>query len=181
MRLFVAFELPEAHLDAAEAVAARLRPDLPHARWIPRPNMHVTLRFIGYVEPGVVGDVGAVCRTVAAEHEPAELRLGPLGAFPSARRARVVWLGIEDPAGLTPALAGSLGAGLEPLGIAAEDRDYHPHLTLARLKQPRRAELPDAPARAELPPFRLDEVVLFRSRPQRSGVTYEVIDRFPLG
>src|SRR5207244_2226514 len=97
-----------------------------------REQRHVTLQFLGNHV-----DVDAVAGALHGLRVPAaNARLGGLGAFPSHRRARVIWLGIAQGDELFGVLACEIGERLTPLGYAPEARAYHAHLTLARSKTP---------------------------------------------
>ena len=180
VRLFVAVDVPTAeHLRLDEALAS-LRRSLSAGRWISPESRHVTLKFLGWTAAEVVPAVRATVEKAARAQRPAALRLDGLGAFPSVRRARVLWVGLFDPTGLLTGLAADLEAALEPVGFSQEQRQFTPHLTLARFKAPVRlpAELPEI---APSEPFRVDRVVLYRSRLHPQGARYEPLDRFPLG
>ena len=180
-RAFVAVRPPEAVLDAVEervgqplaASPLALRPER-------RSQWHFTLVFLGAVarlEP-----VQDAVREAAAAQAPFSLRLGGTGAFPNERRARVVWLGVQEGAGGLGALNAALCKGFEPLGYAREERPYHPHLTVARVKVPGPAgPLLEAIGPAPVgPAWSVNELVLFESRTGQSGATYSVLGRFPL-
>ena len=122
-------------------------------------------------------------REAAAAQAAFPLRVGGAGAFPNARRARVVWLGTQEGAAGLEALNAALAKAFEPLGYPREERPYHPHLTVARVKVPGPAGPlleaigPDAVGSA----WTVDEVVLYESRTASSGATYIELGRFPLG
>lgn len=172
LRLFTAVRVPREQLEWLDDAVAGLRP-LSGARWTALDNQHVTLNFLGWVESGLLGRVVAAMDEVANHHAPAEVSLTGLGAFPRERRARVLWAGIEDPAGLLPSLAQDLGEGLRAVGYEPEERPYTAHLTLARFKTPRPVELPPIPAPPS--PFTVDRVTLYRSRLSPAGARYEVM------
>lgn len=181
LRLFVAADVPTSALAPIDARTAELRMQLPEARWTPASNQHVTLKFLGATPAEEVDAVSRVCALVAAGCQPASVRLTGFGAFPSARRARVLWIGIEDPDGILQRLAIALDRDLEPLGFAAEERPYRPHLTLARLKSPARvADLLTAAPAPGLQPFAIDHVSLYRSRLSPRGAQYELLQQFAL-
>lgn len=172
LRLFTAVRVPHEQLEWLDDAIAGLK-SLPGARWTSVDHRHVTLNFLGWIESRLLPAVTAAVDATARGHAPAGVGLAPLGAFPRARRARVLWAGIDDPSGLLPALTTDLGDRLRAVGYEPEDRAYTPHLTLARFKTPRPVELPDLP---ELPPrFSADRVTLFRSRLSPSGARYEVV------
>jgi RNA 2',3'-cyclic 3'-phosphodiesterase len=110
------------------------------------------------------------------------LRLGGGGAFPSVRRARVVWLGTLEGGEAVGSLAGAVGSTLAPLGYKAEERRFHPHLTLARLRVP--GDVTDAVVALDDSPvgeaFPVEEFVLYESRLSARGSTYTALERVPL-
>jgi len=179
-RLFVAASAPVEQLRWLAEAAVELRERWPTARWAAAENQHITLKFLGATPPDRLEAVESVCRSVAAGRAPGSLRLGGAGVFPSLRRVRVLWVGLEDPSALLASLAGDLDAALEPLGYRTESRGYTPHLTLARFRDPARMEalpkLPEAPA-----PFRVGSIGLWRSYLSPRGARYEQLAELPLG
>jgi RNA 2',3'-cyclic 3'-phosphodiesterase len=138
MRLFVAFDLPGEVRTALGEPIARLKPLCRAVRWARPEGMHVTLKFIGHaIADGDTEKLGAARAALAAVQstEPVEIRYRGIGFFPDARRARVVWCGVEASANLAK-LAADIESRLEPLGIPRETRAFVPHLTLARFKSP---------------------------------------------
>jgi RNA 2',3'-cyclic 3'-phosphodiesterase len=180
LRLFVAADVPGDHLTRLQEATTELRSALPQARWTPEGNQHVTLKFLGATAPEQLPDVAGVCASVAASHQAAHVQLGALGGFPSMRRARVLWIAIEDPDSLLPRLAADLDRGFEALGFAAEERAYTPHLTLARMKSPAPVDGARFPGIAENAPIDIDHMTLYRSRVSSKGAVYESLDRFAL-
>lgn len=170
MRLFVAVWPPG---DVLDDVAALPRPELDGVRWTTRDQWHVTLRFLGSCDPDAVrerwGPVGAV---------PAvEARLGPaVGRFGD-RVLHVPVAGLEGVAREVTAATGAVG---EP----PDGRPFRGHLTLARVRGPRRSgvrlagvELLGRPVQAR---WVVDEVTLVASHTARDGARYEVVDRLAL-
>lgn len=180
LRLFVAFDIPPPHLNALKDALRDLRGALDAGRWTSPEQQHVTLKFIGWMDPERADDVRRVCAPVASAARRAELSLTELGAFPNLRRGRVLWIGIEDQTGLAARLAADLDAGLAPLGVEPEERAYTPHLTLARFKPPEDLRAAQEVALPPLDPFPLAAITLFRSHLARAGPRYEVVDRFVL-
>ena len=181
VRLFVAVEIGDRHKQALADVAEQLKDTWPRARWVRPENRHVTLKFLGWTTNDRLPAIAAAVREVAASHIAAELRMTSLGGFPSNRRLRVLWVGLDDPAGLLAALAGDLESAFEKLGWTPENRPFRPHLTLARFDPPERAPggLPDVALDSE-PPIKVDRLVLFRSQLHKGGARYEALEEFPL-
>jgi len=184
LRLFIAADLPPDLLRGLNESLEQLRtrPEVESARWTVPANQHVTLKFLGWVDAGTVDEVEATLASVASSHEPSTITLAGLGAFPSERRARVLWMSLDDPAGLLTALAGDLETALVPVGFEAEKRGFSPHLTLARFKPPASLAgvLSEVPRVAE-PLFEVGHLALYRSHLHPKGAKYEVLGTIPLG
>jgi 2'-5' RNA ligase len=137
LRTFVA-------LRCGRAVAARLRREserlaaLEGAFRAPRTDdYHLTVQFLGDTAEEDLPALGRALEAAAASTAPLEVVYGGLGAFPSAQRARVVWVGMQAPQRpeALADLAGAVGQALEPLGYPPEARAFHPHITLGRLRR----------------------------------------------
>lgn len=181
MRLFAGIDMPPPVKDAMAALIEKLRPRAPDAKWVPRDNLHVTLSFLGEVPEDRLGEIGgALTEAAKAVAGPIPTAVQGSGAFPSPRRARVLWVGLEDGVGRLVKLADEVATSLEPLGFPHEKRDWTAHLTLARFRTPASvAQLLDEPVPTL--PFEVPEVTLFRSRLARPAPTYEALHRFALG
>jgi RNA 2',3'-cyclic 3'-phosphodiesterase len=179
LRLFFAVEVPAELLESVRAGTAGLRSRWPEARWTTPENQHLTLKFLGATSSDDLGNVVRAGAAVARSHAAAEVALTELGAFPSARRARVLWLGVSDPAGVLQGLAAGLSSACESLGYRPEARPYVPHLTLARFKTPVRLEA-ELTLEIEAAPFEVSEVGLWRSHLSPKGARYELLESLPL-
>jgi RNA 2',3'-cyclic 3'-phosphodiesterase len=179
LRLFVAASIPDVQLDWVEEQMAPLKQLWPGARWTPRANQHVTLKFLGTTRSEQVAEVMRACEVAAAGREPSTLGLQGLGVFPRTSAARVLWVGLDDPHQLLAAVADALDRALEPLGFKKESRPYSAHLTVARLRDPMR--IGELPALATPPPrFALESFGLWRSHLSPKGATYERLAEFVL-
>lgn len=177
-RLFVAVELPGAIRAAIDTMIDPLR-SLEGFRWTPIENLHITLAFLGWVEAPTVDAFGERLADTAADVEPFEARLAGAGRFPERGKARVLWVGFEDPTESLAALADTVRASLHDL-FDPEDRPFRPHVTVARARRPvsvRLPTVPDAPA----PAFPVDAITLFRSYLGGEHARYEALERWPLG
>ncbi len=133
MRLFVALRIPPAEGERIREGAALLRKaDFP-IRWTDPEQYHLTLKFLGDVPDEKVDAIGEVVSGIAEGTPPVTLRLGGIGAFPTIRRPRVLWMGVEA----TPVLRclkQDLEWALGELGFERDARAFHPHVTLGRSK-----------------------------------------------
>jgi RNA 2',3'-cyclic 3'-phosphodiesterase len=179
LRLFVAASIPDVQLDWVQEQMAPLKQLWPAARWIPRANQHVTLKFLGTTRSEQVSEVMRACEVAAAGREPSTVGLHGLGVFPRTSAARVLWVGLDDPRQLLAAVADALDQALEPLGFKKENRPYSAHLTVARFRDSVRiAQLP--PLASPPPPFPLGSFGLWRSHLSPKGATYEPLAEFAL-
>ncbi len=189
IRAFVAIHLSPEIIHNLEQVLQDLQGRWPEApvRWVPAHNIHLTIKFLGDVS---VANLPLLTRTLQAEaarHAPFEVSVGKLGAFPSTRRPRVIWVGVEAPPGLY-ALQQGVEAELARLGYAAEERDFSPHLTLGRVGRnagsddlPRLSALLTSVKVGFLGATRVQSVQFFRSDLQPSGAVYTALFSAPLG
>jgi 2'-5' RNA ligase len=182
VRLFVALDVPGQVREALAELSARLKKICLSARWVRLESVHITLKFIGEVSLQTVERIREALRSLPA-FPPIVLRFAGLGFFPNARRPRVFWAGVEADPQLA-ALAGAIEAKLDPLGIPAEKRDFHPHLTLARFEPPQGTQALVAAVEAlGAPDFggeTFNEFHLYQSVLKRSGAEYTRLVTYPL-
>ncbi len=181
MRAFIAIDLPDpvrAALAKAQESFRRLCSD---ARWTRPDGIHLTLKFLGQISDARVTQVNEALSNAGA-FEPFSIEVAGFGFFPNARRPRVFWAGVAAP----PALA-ELGARveveMEKIGFAREERDFSPHLTLARFKdsrpQPELSSAVAAAAASSVGKFEVSEFFLFESKLSPHGAQYQKVVRFP--
>jgi RNA 2',3'-cyclic 3'-phosphodiesterase len=187
-RLFIAAPLPaEAVTRVAELVDRVRAPGVPgggrDARWVRMDGLHVTLRFLGPTLEDRVPSAREALRN-AVVGAGFEVELEGAGAFPSPSRPRTLWMGIRDGAADLAALAGRIDEALVGAGWPPSDRDFRPHLTLARsdgiwagaeLAQRLIAEASGIHLR-----FRVDAVGLFESLTGGGPARYEPMEMIPL-
>lgn len=180
VRTFVAVEIDEAIRQAAGKLVEELRTASAEVGWVAPHNMHLTVKFLGDV---AADQIPQVCDTVAqavAGVEPFDLEIRGVGAFPNAARPRTLWIGTGGGEAQLNLLAKRVETALVELGFAREDRPFHGHLTLGRVRRPSRALAALTPMlkqRADLTlgqtPIR--EVVVFSSQLERGGAIYEAL------
>jgi len=129
MRLFIALDIDDAIRERIARFVEGVHGFVPDARWVKPDSMHITLKFIGEQPESAVEQIRLALRTVAAS--ATEIQFRGYGFFPTAKSARVFWLGMEAGTPL-PALASAIDEQMAALGIPKEDRAFSPHLTLAR-------------------------------------------------
>ncbi len=138
----------------------------------------MTLKFLGDVREEALDDLCAALGETCARHAPFDVDLAGLGAFPSARRACILWAGVGANSDLLRALVTDLDATLAPLGFEREERAFVPHLTLGRVRG--RPASFDLPPDAQGPGFRVRRVELVKSTLTSEGAVYRTVRAFAL-
>ncbi|MGH2723256.1 MAG: RNA 2',3'-cyclic phosphodiesterase [Actinomycetota bacterium] len=183
LRLFVAVDLPPRAMEAVEEAIGPWRERFSTGRWVRPENRHVTMKFLGRTYPRLVAAVEEACRDAAKATSPITVGLTGMGVFPGPTRARVLWVGLDDPDRLLTALAENLQQRL-PEEFPPEKRAFTAHLTVARFNPPvpAREHVEDlASTVPDAPPFTVDHLVLYRSHLSPKGVRYEPLQTFPFG
>ena len=188
MRLFVGVEVsPDVIAAAVELIEAmRQRVNRLSSRsrisWITADRLHITVRFIGHVDD----DKARVIRDRMRPPFPIlpfDVSVAGVGTFPSGGAPRVVWAGVAQGADALQRLESLVTERLTRVGLAAEDRPYSPHLTLARVREAgglkSRPLLEGLSARV-LGVTPVDAITLFESRLSPKGPTYVALERSPL-
>jgi RNA 2',3'-cyclic 3'-phosphodiesterase len=184
VRLFVALDIPQSVRDALAKLSGELRVAAPAASWVRLrfEGAHLTLKFIGEVPADLAEKIRAALSEVRAA-APIPLRFAGLGFFPSPRRPRVLWAGVEAGPELA-ALATNIESRLEPLGIPRESREFSPHITLARFESPKGMDrLRDAAeklASTEFGSALATEFYLYQSVLKRGGAEYTRLANYPV-
>ncbi|MBG0776901.1 MAG: RNA 2',3'-cyclic phosphodiesterase [Desulfovibrionaceae bacterium] len=190
LRLFVGVPLDEAHQQALARLRARWRevpapgPQRTGLAWTRPGNWHLTLKFLGDVEPERTPALEAALDAVA--FAPFTAQAGGTGCFPPRGAARVVWLGLARGAEEAARLARAVDAACASVGFAPERRPFAAHLTLARVKSgapgnwTRDWETLEAEVeKMEWPAFTAERFVLWKSVLGPSGPTYTPLRTFP--
>ena len=193
-RTFVAIDLEDDLRRRAAAVASRLQPYAPNARWVEEENLHATLLFLGDLTDQELSDVCSQAEWAARANAPFEMRLCGAGAFPDLSRPKALWLGVTDGAEPLSRLHADLDDALCELVPRSENRRFIPHVTLARLsgggRSGRRSAsaapshlgdvmrgLADYDAGTQL----VTEVTVYSSVLRREGPEYHAMAHCPMG
>jgi RNA 2',3'-cyclic 3'-phosphodiesterase len=133
-RLFIALNLPPELRYALHSATAPLRDAAP-GRWVVPDNLHLTVKFLGNRPEAELPVLVEKLSAVAQGAPPARLGLSGIGGFPNLRRARVVWIGVEQDPKLE-LLQHDVETACAALGYEMEGRAFRPHITLGRLTDP---------------------------------------------
>ncbi|MDQ1640258.1 MAG: 2,3-cyclic 3-phosphodiesterase [Pyrinomonadaceae bacterium] len=184
-RVFCAIELPSLVLEKISEQITRLRAAAPHspASWSRPENVHLTLKFLGEIAPGRVGDLSQAAAAAVAGFAPFEILIKDTGSFPKHGTPRVFWIGIDDYSGKLARLQAKLDEECLRVGFAKDARPFNPHLTIARGRKPQGARALAA-AHKEMgfasTEVSVKELTVIRSELSSNGSNYTTISQHAL-
>ncbi len=181
VRLFIAIEISQDVRAALAALLKEFRAMAPQVKWVRPENMHLTLKFLGETDSSKLTAMQAVLSAIRSS-QPNTLHFRGLGFFPNAKRARVLWAGMEASPNL-PALATEIDQAMHKLGFPLEDRPFTPHMTLARFQPPglppKLAAAAQESASREFGSLIAREFHLIESKLKPAGAEYTTLRSFP--
>ncbi|HHX86581.1 MAG TPA: RNA 2',3'-cyclic phosphodiesterase [Firmicutes bacterium] len=185
MRLFIAINLLEHQKQELHRLQQRLQVHLQGVKWVSPVGMHITLKFLGEVNPKLLPKIAAAIGRVAASAFSFDFRLRGLGVFPNPSRAKVIWTGMLEGCPQTEALFSRLERELAPLSFLKESRKYIPHLTLGRVRYPvprdNLVRVLNQEKEFATASGKIDKIVLYQSCLSRQGAKYKpLIEKYLL-
>jgi 2'-5' RNA ligase len=189
VRAFLAIDLPQELKKELFKLSKIDTPENIKLKWVEEENLHITLRFFGNISESLVEKIYKRCKEVCKNLTPFELKLSSAGYFPSKGCPRVIWIGIKDTSESIFKLYKLLNKALKPLKLQDKDEDFHPHITLLRIKEKTNQEgikrlfetLRKASEKLENQKIIVREIVLFKSELSSSGPRYTPLKIIPLG
>src|SRR5690349_12066884 len=135
LRTFIAIEIPEEIKKEIAGQTAGLRRLVGKSvRWVTPENIHLTLKFLGEISSSNIDLLAQTLKIEAGGHAAFDITVGNVGAFPSPRRARVLWIGLDAPPALSR-LQHNIEAVTARLGYPADDKPFSAHLTVGRVRE----------------------------------------------
>jgi 2'-5' RNA ligase len=189
-RLFIAIPLPRSLLERLGDVQYRLQGKVPHrsVRWVRPEGIHLTLKFLGDTPRDRIPTIQEALTVVARNAPVCELTVEGLGCFPSPRRPRVLWVGVQEPAGRLKALWRAVEEAMMAIGYKPERHGFSPHLTLGRVRrhtsrgdEHQIGEAVTGTTVDRLAEFAADHFELIRSVLKPTGAEYTTLATFRLG
>ena len=179
-RGFVAVDVPST--PALDTFAADLRKASPSLKVVATDQLHLTVKFLGETEDGLVPEIGTAIREAVEGLAPFKIRVRGTGAFPSLSRMNVIWVGVEGAEPIAR-VAEALEVSLEPLGFPRENRPWTAHVTLARVKGyrdlDRARQLVEAHVSDGFGDHTVHTIHLKKSVLTPEGARYSVVDTIP--
>ena len=178
IRVFLAVELSSNIQEKLFALQQQLKGILPPVNWVRPESIHLTLKFLGYVDSSLVSQLLSVLEPIGEKHPPFSVDVQGLGVFPQVKHPRIFWVGLTGNTQALQDLVFEIDVALESIGFPPEEKNYHPHLTLARIKR-ENAEVGSALIQARalesdqhLGALNVDRFALFQSDLDSSGARY---------
>jgi 2'-5' RNA ligase len=180
IRAFIALPLSQDAFEKTKRIQDRLRARLgsDSIRWTPADQLHLTIKFLGEIDPASVDLLTRNLTEQCGQTPALRLSLARLGCFPSFMKPNVIWIGIGGDVAQLRDLAARTELATKEIGQHDEDREFHPHLTIGRLRPGGRklsrsigAKLQAEPAPPEVE-WTVSEVILFRSELKTEGAVH---------
>ncbi len=188
VRCFLAINLSESVKKRLQALQQELAKAGADVRWVRPEGIHLTLKFLGNIPEEKIEPIAKAAQEVVAKFRPFCLRVKGLGTFPSGRKPRVIWAGLEGDLKPLLQLQKELEDSLTKLGFEPESRSFVPHLTLGRVKSNRRVEklrqlLAEQNNRVGegWEEIRVETLILYKSTLKPSGAVYTPLKIIPFG
>lgn len=186
LRLFIGIELPlsiQTALGDAQFVLKKVNTDV---KWVETRNIHLTLKFLGYIQMNKIDLIKEKTRDAVKGFSPFEASISKnIDVFPNIKNIRVLWVGIEEGKEIIQKIQMQIEDNLERIDIEKEERKFTPHLTIGRLKSTKSKE--SLLEQIEKTHFdkahrmRISKITLFQSTLTRKGPVYKILSEVNLG
>ncbi|MFA7710696.1 MAG: RNA 2',3'-cyclic phosphodiesterase [Candidatus Neomarinimicrobiota bacterium] len=137
-RTFIAIPVSQETRRQVESIRQTLPELNTNVRLVSSQNLHLTLKFLGDTDEKAIPDISQAVESVVSDFQKFQYICEGTGCFPNAHHPRVLWLGISQGVDQIQSLANAIGSILQTFGYAPEKRGFQPHLTIGRVKDPRR-------------------------------------------
>jgi RNA 2',3'-cyclic 3'-phosphodiesterase len=182
-RTFIALDISDEARSECSRHIEEMRRQFKDVRvgWERTQKLHITLKFLGPTPDTVLPKIEEGLRRIAAYQPRVYLALSRTGVFPGKARPRILWVGLSDESGGAQNLYSEVDSVCSELEFAGEDRDFRPHITVGRVREPQKATLlAKAHLSRTIEPveFTVGEIVLYESRLASKGSEYSTLSRF---
>jgi 2'-5' RNA ligase len=183
IRTFIAIPTPVEVRQALTCIQTELKTADAAVKWEPPEKLHITLRFLGNVEESQLAILMTDCSNAICNLNSFSLIYGGLGCFPDARNPRIIWAGSRNDDGVLVEMKKAIDDTVARYGFERENRAFHPHITLARVKG--RQNIPNLikmlqSVTFEPHPVVIDEVYFMKSELRPTGSIYTKLQSIAL-
>jgi 2'-5' RNA ligase len=183
IRSFIAVDIPGSVRDKLDDLLSKLKRSQADVKWAKSKSIHITLKFLGNVEEARLPKIEEIMGRVAENIEPFTVSIEGTGVFPNDRRPHVLWVGVRKGSEKLTRLAEDLDSCLSVLGFEREKRSYSPHLTLGRVRSPKRIDAVIDMMRSttfQAGDFINEAILLMKSDLRPDGAVYTVLEKIKL-
>ena len=178
IRTFIAIPVPESVFVLQENLKNTISKKTGKVRWVKGNQLHLTLKFVGDTPEESIDDVRGVMQKVARQMTPFKIFIQGVGCFPKIERPRVMWVGLDGEIDKLNQLVTTVHDGLDPLGFPRDEKEFHPHITMARAKYPQK-KTPDISSFLNTTydpiPFRIEKIQFISSELFPNGPVYTIL------
>ena len=135
MRLFIAVELPDEVKEKIAGLVSELKKEVAGVRWVEGKNLHLTLKFLGWVEDKKMGEVNALMERAAKGCGGFKAKVEGAGSFPEGKPPRVIWVGFSEGSDKLKSLAEGIEKLFSHAGYRQEEKEFASHVTIGRVKE----------------------------------------------
>lgn len=184
-RIFIAVDISDEVRRKVSDYIETLRREFKNLKvgWEQAEKLHITLKFLGDAEAEKVADVIKICEKISANLQRFSVKIEKTGVFPNLKKARILWLGLQEETNSLKKIYDLLENECEKIGFRKEKRNFKPHLTLARIRQPNKSfELAKKHLEKDFEPvrFEVSEIVIYESKLQKAGSVYFPVKRISI-
>jgi 2'-5' RNA ligase len=184
MRAFISVELTDEIKKNITELVNGLKDNADGIKWVEPKNLHITLKFLGWVEDRNLDNLIELTAKAVANTGSFRAKFEELGTFPEGKTPRVIWVGTAEGGDALCKLAKSLETTLSQAGFKSEAREPRPHITIGRVKERKGAgrvkEKIDGMQNARFGEMIVDRVCIMKSTLKRSGPVYEIFKEVKL-
>ena len=184
LRLFIAIETPTDIRPQLGAIRDHLKSSNAGVKWESDEKLHVTLKFLGNTDDQLLPQIVYTIEGVGQRSAPLEVRYKGVGCFPNPTSPRVIWIGVEDQKDNLNPVQREIESSLIHLGFEREEKEFHPHVTLGRVKGTSGINSLLRTMESitfESQPVTIREIALIKSELHPEGSIYTTLKRIPLG
>lgn len=183
IRAFISIDTSEVVRCVMLEVQSKLSQSGADVRWEPKEKFHATIKFLGNIGETLLAPVITTIEQSMKSFSAFEVTYAHLGCFPSSKRPRVIWFGCENRDGTLTRIKGTLDDALQIYGFEKENRPFHPHITIGRVKSLQGIKtLTPILESITFQPYSspCNEILLMKSVLKPHGSEYSVVQSFPL-
>jgi 2'-5' RNA ligase len=183
-RLFIAMDTPAVIKRHIAHIQDDLRATQSDVRWESSEKFHLTIKFLGSTAPDLLDQITTRLGAAAAKFSPLTVVYRNIGCFPKRGDPRIIWIGMEEQSGGLIMLQQLIDTEMAAIGFPREDRPFHPHVTIGRIRSTRRISALRRMMETltfECQPVVVSSIDLMNSELKPGGSVYTPIASFPLG